>query len=368
MSNELVIAVTGLNTGENPQPGVPVIRCLRKAGFTGKIVGLVYDSFESGVYAPDLADEVYIMPFPSVGADVLLTRIEHILNQTKIDILIPTLDSEILPYISIEKQLKAYGIKMYLPTKEQFMMRDKAKLGELNTKFKIKTPSSAIITDSTQLHSLLNKMALPVMVKGRFYEAYKAYHSDEINKYFNLLRNKWGLPVILQEFLAGEEYNIAAIGNGRGDVICAIPIKKTVVSEKGKGFAAVVIKDSILDKLTKYIFKCLKWRGPLELEILKANKDNRYYLLEINPRLPAWIALSAGAGQNIPEVLVKLALGKRVKPMRKYEVGKLFVRHNEDIILDISTIGVLTSTGELHNLRTQSVHNRKSNLLNKRGT
>ncbi len=44
------IAVSGLKTGDNPQPGVPVIRSIRNAGFEGKIIGLIYDSLESGIY------------------------------------------------------------------------------------------------------------------------------------------------------------------------------------------------------------------------------------------------------------------------------------------------------------------------------
>ena len=50
----ITIAVTGLKTGDNPQPGVPVIRSIRAAGFGGKIIGLVYDSFESGIYLDGL--------------------------------------------------------------------------------------------------------------------------------------------------------------------------------------------------------------------------------------------------------------------------------------------------------------------------
>ncbi|MFA5032695.1 MAG: ATP-grasp domain-containing protein [bacterium] len=361
---ELVIAVTGLNAGENPQPGVPVIRSLRKAGFTGKIIGLVYDSFESGIYAPDMADEVYEMPYPSEGADAIMARLEYIMTvHTKIDVLVPTLDSELLPYISIENKLKSYGIKMYLPTREQFMMRDKTELGKLNEKFAILTPKVLLINDTAQAYKIPEKMTLPVMVKGRFYEAYKAHNTEEITKYFNSLRAKWGLPIIIQEFLAGEEYNVSAIGDGKGNIVCSIPIKKTVVTEKGKGFAAVVIKDATLDKFTKNIMKSLKWRGPLELEILKSNKDKQYYLLEINPRLPAWIGLAIGAGQNIPEILVKLALGEKITPLKKYTVGKIFVRHSEDIILDIATMGELTSIGELHDLRTKPVTKRKSKFM-----
>ncbi len=37
---------------------------------------------------------------------------------------------------------------------------------------------------------------------------------------------------------------------------------------------------------------------------------------EINPRIPAWVYLAVGAGQNIPEALVNLALGKKVEPYK----------------------------------------------------
>jgi carbamoyl-phosphate synthase large subunit len=350
IKDNLVIAVSGLNAGENPQPGVAVIRLLRRGGFKGKIIGLAYDAYESGIYAPDLADEVYVMPFPSAGADATMLRLKTILSKTRVDVIIPTLDSELLPYISIEGRLKEYGVRMYLPTREQFMMRDKSRLSDFGHKYKIPTPKSMIITSPDQIRDIPDKMELPVMVKGRFYEAYQAFTLGEITKYFNILNSKWGLPVIIQDYLEGEEYNVVAIGNGKGDITCEIPIKKVVITEKGKGFAAVVIKDLKLAHFGKRIIKALKWRGPLELEIRKSN-NNKYYLLEINPRLPAWIALTAGAGQNFPEILVRLALGEKIKPLTKYQVGKLFIRHNEDIILDIATVGKLTATGALHNLR-----------------
>ncbi|PIU29274.1 MAG: biotin carboxylase [Candidatus Hydromicrobium americanum] len=362
--DNLVIAVTGLATGENPQPGVPIIRSIRNAGFEGKIIGLVYDPLEAGIYGPNLADEVYEMPYPSEGPESIIARLEHIRKHTKIDVLIPTLDSEILPYVTLEKKLKTYGINMYLPTREQFMMRDKTKLDKLNEMFNIPTPHMILISEVKQVYEIPNKMNLPVMVKGRFYEAYKAYTVDEIIKYFNKICTDWGLPIIIQKFLPGDEYNIAAIGDGKGGIIGAVPQKKTLITEKGKGFAAVVVKDPALDEFAKHVIKSLKWRGPLELEILKAHNDNNYYLLEMNPRLPAWVRLAEGAGQNLPMALVKLALGKKVPPMPPYKVGQMFIRHNEDIIVPVSTVGELTSTSELHNIRITPVNQRIDSLLN----
>lgn len=367
IDDSLVIAVTGLNTGENPQPGVPVIRSLRNANFNGRIIGLVYDTYESGIYAADLADEVYIMPYPSEGLEVIKARLEHILKSTKIDVLIPTLDLELPPYIQLEKRLNVLGIKMFLPTKEQFMMRDKTQLSELTKKYKIKTPQTFVVSNLSQVSNIIKRLDFPVIVKGRYYDAHKAFNKDDIEKYFNQIQAKWGLPIILQEFLSGEEINIAAIGDGKGNIISAVQVKKIVVSEKGKGFASVVIKDPSLDKFTKYVVKCLNWRGPMELEILKTFKNDKLYLLEINPRLPAWILLASGAGQNLPLFLVNLALGKKVIPPENYEVGKIFIRHSEDIVLDIATVGELTSLNYLADLRTIPVSQRKYNFNETKG-
>jgi len=75
--------------------------------------------------------------------------------------------------------------------------------------------------------------------------------------------------------------------------------------------------------------------------------NNDYYMIEINPRIPAWVYLAVGAGQNIPEALVKLALGMNVEPYKSYEVGKMFIRYSYDLIGDIQQFEKLSINGEL---------------------
>jgi carbamoyl-phosphate synthase large subunit len=76
-------------------------------------------------------------------------------------------------------------------------------------------------------------------------------------------------------------------------------------------------------------------------------QDNEFYLLEINPRIPAWIYLAVGVGQNIPEALVKLALGEKVEAFTEYTVGKMFVRYAWDMIVSIEEFQQISTLGEL---------------------
>ena len=89
-----------------------------------------------------------------------------------------------------------------------------------------------------------------------------------------------------------------------------------------------------------------RWRGGFELELMK-DKEGKLYLLEINPRLPAWIYLAVGVGQNIPEALVNLALGNEVSPFDHYAVGKMFIRYAWDMIVDRQEFEQISMNGEL---------------------
>jgi carbamoyl-phosphate synthase large subunit len=341
------IAVTGLNATDNPAPGVGVIKSIRaNKDFCGKIIGLVYDALEPGIYAPGIADEVYSIPYPSEG-DKIIERLAAIQPRAAINALIPTLDAEIPNFISLQPQLRKLGIATFLPGKEQFDLRAKTRLAEFGAQCGVNVPRTIVINESSQFYRFKDKLSFPIIVKGVFYEAYYAGNPDEAVAYFNKLRTKWGLPVVAQEYITGEEYDVVAVGDGKGNLLGAVPMRKMFLTDKGKAWAGVTINDRHILKLTAAIVRKLKWRGPLEIEILKRPGRGEYYLLEINPRFPAWVYLAAGCGQNLPYCVAELALGRRPKPFNKYDVGTLFVRFSSDIICPISYLDSISTQGEL---------------------
>ncbi len=343
-----VVGVTGLNATDNPGPGISVIRALRAhPDFKGKIVGLAYDPLDPGLYPKDLIDSAYLMPFPSQGIDMLRRRLKYIKESSGISLLIPTLDSEISAFISLERELREMGIRLFLPTKEQYEMRSKIRLGEVCEKAGIDFPRTKIITDAEVLFQLAEEIPLPYVLKGIFYGASVVQNKEEAVSAFHKTSAQWGLPVIVQEFVEGEEYDIVAVGDGLGRIVGALPMKKTYLTDKGKGWAGVVVKDPKLLEITEKFCHTTKWRGPCEVEVLKT-KDEKYYLLEINPRFPAWTFLCAGAGQNLPFAVAQLAMGLDPAPLSEYKVGTMFVRISLEQIVRIETLEEIISKGEIH--------------------
>jgi carbamoyl-phosphate synthase large subunit len=342
------IAVTGLNATDNPGPGVPVIRSIKQSpGFNGRIVGLLYDTLEPGAYMRDVAERSYLIPYPSSGIEALFERLRYVHGREKLDLLLPTLDTEMYIFSKVQDRLLEMGIRTFLPTSEQLSMRGKDKLQSFCQTHGIRAPKTVILNSVHQLHDLPSDLDYPVIVKGIFYDAQPADNYDEAVAGFNRIKSRWGLPLIIQELVRGDEFNVAALGDGRGGTVGAVAMRKTYVTEKGKGWAGVTIQDPELLKLSRTVIETTKWAGGLELEFIKSRASGEYYLLEINPRFPAWIYLATAAGQNMPAAWLDLALGKTVASLPDYEAGKMFVRCSWDIIADMGRLEQLTTQGEV---------------------
>jgi carbamoyl-phosphate synthase large subunit len=347
MKKKIVVGVTGLNAIDSPGPGIAVIRGLRDSElYDCRIIGFSYESLEPGIYMHELVDKTYQIPYPSAGAQVLYDRIAYINSVENLDVIIPNFDAELYSFMRLENDLEALEIKMLLPTMEQFEERHKYNLPEFGVKYQIDVPYSKTIFSSAEVYGLHQEFDYPLVVKGKYYDASIANNADQAVGYFNKISSKWGLPIIVQQYVSGTEYNLAGLGDGDGNLVAAIPMRKQYITDKGKAWGGISIDDKEMIEMAKKFVKNTKWKGGFELELMKSN-DGKYYLLEINPRMPAWIYLTVGCGQNIPEGVVRIALGEKMKPYKEYKVGKMFVRYAWDMIVDVEEYQKIATFGEL---------------------
>jgi carbamoyl-phosphate synthase large subunit len=325
------------------------MRCIKEAGsWRGKGIGFGYDSLDAGLYVKKYFKHVYLLPYPSEGARYLMDNILRAHEQTPMDVIIPTLDSELYNFIAIEDTLRQHNIATFLPTEEQLDSCSKVKMSKLGERASILVPQNYILTKTEKLGAAAEQIGFPMMVKGLFCEAYKSYNLDEAAGFLSKITPKWGMPVILQRYIEGEEYNIAAVGDGKGGCVGAVCMKKLFITDKGKAWSGVTIKDNALLELAAKFFSATQWRGPLELEFIKDRLSGEYWMLEVNPRFPAWIYLAKAAGINLPMLAVKLALGEKVKKATAYKIGVIFNRYVEEVVLNVDTIDIIHTTGEIH--------------------
>lgn len=331
------VAVTGMNASpESPGPGYAVARCIAEhPEFDGRILGLGYDVLDAGLYAREICGAGYLVPYPSAGKDALLERLREVHALERIDVIIPCLDAEIQNFIALEDDLKKMGIKMLIPTKEQFNMRAKDQLSRFCEEVGVLAPESKTISNPIFFDECESQgWEYPLIVKGIFYDAAIAHNALQAKAIFSKMVAQWGFPVLVQKVVMGDEFDLSAIGDGHCLMHGAVMMRKRALTEKGKAWAGVTVNEPELLEVAQKLIRGLAWRGPFEVEVIRTH-EGQIYLIEINPRFPAWIYLSHAVNRNLPVALLKVLSGDPDMDFADTRTGTFFIRHAKELIVQL---------------------------------
>ncbi len=347
MGAPISVAVTGLHRGDNPQPGAAVIRSLRRKFPDIRVVGLSYDPLESGLYSQDIdrVDAAYLLPFPMKGPDMLLERILNVHAKENFQLLIPCLNSEISNFMTIYPKLEQRGIKAMLPTRSALEMRAKENLARFCQQANVPGPKTFAANDVTRLAQHAETIGYPLYVKGKYYEAWLVHTQVDLVQKFDMIARTWGLPVLVQEALIGDEYDVLGLADDASNIVGHCTIRKMLRTSNGKGFGGMVVHDPDLMAVARHVIKSLRWTGPFEAEFLKTH-GRPHSLFEINPRFPAWIDFPSQIECNLPARLLETMLGKPKSALQVCDAGQMFIRHSIDLVGNIAELAKLSSDGE----------------------
>ncbi|MEI6972680.1 MAG: ATP-grasp domain-containing protein [bacterium] len=339
------IGVSGINDVDNPGPGVGVARSLKEdAELRPRIVGLAYDAMEPGIYMDWVVDKSFILPYPSGDGNAYVERLLYIKKTHGLDAVIPNLDTELPIFIKHAATLADHGIRTFLPGMEQFRLRGKDRLSEIAGRIGMALPRTCVVNNLDRLLQAVNEIGLPVMVKGSFYKAYRCHTIQDAVAHYHDLVAEWGYPVIVQQVVAGDEMNVIGLGDGEGRSLGMVGIKKISITALGKIWTGVTVKNESTLASTERFIREFGWRGPFELECIVSG--DTVYLIEVNPRFPAWSYFATGVGINLASRLVRSCLGLPVPAVPDYEAGKLFIRYTYELVTDMTKFQKAVTRGE----------------------
>jgi carbamoyl-phosphate synthase large subunit len=227
------------------------------------------------------------------------------------------------------------GIHLLIPNEEVINLRSKLMISTFAREHNFLVPATFILNSYEDLSSLPKEMDYPLIVKGHFCDAYPVSSIEEAVVYISKLEEIWGWPVLVQDYIDGEEYCVAGLSDYDSEVIGVVGIKKFGLTDKGKIWAGVTVAEPELLNLTERFIKEIGWIGPLEIDFIRDKNSLEFYIIDVNPRFPSWVYLATEAGQNLPLAAVHLALGERVDKFSGYETGLMFVRSAEDLVFDV---------------------------------
>jgi carbamoyl-phosphate synthase large subunit len=135
----------------------------------------------------------------------------------------------------------------------------------------------------------------------------------------------------VQEFIKGKEYTIDGVNDLKGKFIAASP-RIRLETKGGLAVKSIVVNDPKMVNFAKIIAEGLGIIGPFNVQCISDGREAKY--IEINNRFPSGgLPLTVKSGLNIPLIIVKILLGKKVK-VPKIKAGLIMTRYWDAIILN----------------------------------
>lgn len=249
--------------------------------------------------------------FPKKNDDFLWQKVELLINQHEIDVVIPTFD-EMLEGWSKKKNYFLTKKKHVITSPQSTIkiFQDKWETFNFFTENNIPTPNT----------SLKNKYEL---IKPRFGRGGKGI-------IFNKKKQSVSMKgMISQENLTGEEYTVDVLFDKDGLPIYIVPrVRLNVVD--GKSVQGVVVLNETINSMIKKIASKILFIGPVNFQLFK-DKIGNIKFTEVNPRLGGGTSLSFAATENwIPIMIDNLVFKKKIKP-KKIQNGLKMIRYYSEI-------------------------------------
>jgi diaminopimelate decarboxylase len=302
------IYISGLYSGTNPQPGVGIARSLKIAYPRATLIGVEYSNRCSGIHWLDF-DEIWLQrPWDELNLTSHAGEIKKVLDSGAL--WISNIDLEIMWLANLFPE--GHPNLLAAPLSAMRQVGKPAIPAHLGLPVKIPTFVTTEISD-WDLHAFCREHDWKVWLKGPYYEALKTENWAKFEEMRNVLSSAWATEkLFLQSHVSGYEESIT-LAAYKGELLDCVRMRKRDLTELSKTWAGDIseVEEEIRAPLREIIRK-INWTGGAELEMVR-DAGNQLWLLEWNPRFPAWIHGATITGRNIPAALVEGATGVEAK-------------------------------------------------------
>lgn len=344
----LCVGVTGVSAFNFVMPGIGVAQSLRHEPGVSRLIGIGYGPYDTGIHRHGIFDEVYTLPDTrDHGATV--KRIAEIKELAGLDVLIPTLDFEVEAIASAANELRQIGLSILLPSADALSRSQKKSLASADLKASwsaFEIPETAVIGSRRALESAAKSLGFPLMIKGLVSGASIAHSLEEAHALWQAMTDESPDECLVQRCIRGDEFAVAAVCDNSHRIVQSVTIKKLLKCERGNTWGAIRIDAPDLTASLDEFLSSLKFAGPVEAEFIRETTTEKFYLIEINPRFPAWIRYAANIGFNLPLLNVHLA-SHQPAPTPVPNGPAIFMRSCEELPVESKAFASLLTKGQL---------------------
>lgn len=255
------------------------------------------------------------------------------------DLVIPTVDTELLKTAQAADQFATHGIDLLVePVATLETCLDKYTLMRRCADV-VRVPRTVLVgADTTD--DELRALGEPFIVKPRRGAGGRGF--EILASVAELTPAHRQAAMIAQELLPGAEFSIDVLARPEGGVVAAVPRRRDKI-DSGIAVAGRTVADPELERFGRAVAEAIDARGVVNVQA-KIDRDGHPGLLEVNARFPGTMALTQAAGIDMPLLAVQARRGL-VLPERIDFREVAVVRHWDDVVVPIEEYGRIPEAG-----------------------
>lgn len=287
----------------------------------GNVMSVDINALSAGFYASDKHQLV-----PPSSDPKFIHALLKICEKENIRLLIPTRDDELALFAKNKEKFENKGVKIMISDQEIIIIcNDKYKFYQFLTENNFSTPETYL---PNQID--LSSIHYPLIIKSNLGSGgkniFKVKNESELNFFLNYIPDP-----IVQEFIDGKEYTIDLFSDFNKNVLTIVP-RERIETFCGESYKGRTVEDNELIEKAKSLAEKLGTVGHITIQCIK--NDGEIKFIEINPRFGGGANLGFTSGANSPTMLLKLLLGKNVKPsIGKYKKDLTMLRYTDDCFI-----------------------------------
>ncbi len=291
-----------LVTGAGGPAAVAFMQSVARAG--AELWAVDIDPFAAGLYLVDAQHRALV---PRGDDPNFVDAVAGLCDRARIDVLVPTVDSELIPVAQHSDQFETAGTTVLGQTLDTLeCCLDKWTLVQRVAEVAPEAPVAwtALIDEDFDSRS----WTFPFIAKPRRGSGSRGV--TLVNDSDELARVPHDQSFIAQELLPGREHSLDVLAYRSGVVAAVVPRTRLKV-DSGIAVAGAVEPAADLIAYGQRIAEAVGLTSVGNVQV-KQNRDGQPRLLEVNPRFPGSMPLTVAAGVDMPVLAVADALGQAV--------------------------------------------------------
>lgn len=225
-------------------------------------------------------------------------------KEKKIDLLIPTIDTDLLVLAEHKDEFKNIGTLVLISCLTTIQIcRNKDLTSKFLLSIGLNTP--ILVKDICCYSGGYPAFIRPVNGSSSI-DAYKVNNEKDLRVYAEKIKE-----YIVAKYVEGTEFTVDVFCDFNCEPIFVTP-RIRIATRSGEVSKTQIKYDESINEDIKLLLKHLKIVGPAAIQIIKSNRDNMNYFIEVNPRFGGGSPISMMAGANSAEALLLLMEGHHI--------------------------------------------------------